>query len=734
MARQRAHHELRPHRQGRLRSAQAERLVVVEPHPDDGQQLGCEADEPRIAQVVGGARLAGGFRREPRRARRRAGALVDYAAHHVGHEKRGVGARHPPPVVPREALLLARADDPLEHPQRLQHAAVGEQRVCGGDLERRRLEHAQRDRGIRARRRADADPPPQPGDLVEASQLGHVDGRDVARHREGPAQRNLAVVFVLVVARAPWLPELEGRRLVEDERCRGQVGAPLHRRPLERGQVDERLEDGARLPPRGDRAVELRLVVRPAADEREHLAGARIDRDQGRLSLPPLAPPRQDLVDAQDPFAHHVLRDALQVDVERGVDVESRGRAGHTRQLLRHRLSHEVDEVRRLRLERALHDDERLAAGARRGIGRDEARLGHRPQHDVAPLPAPIPRVERRPHAGRLDDARNRRGFAQRQVRHVLAEEEPRRFGHPMDGEGAPLAEIHLVQVQLENLVLGGLALQDERHELLEQLAAERLLGRQEEILDQLLRQRAAADEVFLLAADVGDDGAHRADGIHAPVVVEAAILDGDDRLHHAPRNGGEGHLPPLLPSRAHEGGQERRIQDDAVGGRSFCLDAGDPLRGGTRAARLLHARALEDDAHHLAGAIAPPGDQRDGAPADGELAGPLDARPVRVPEIVQAVDELAIGERLPAVQLEGTREHARQHAIALAREARLDLPREGGVVVRERRDEHPRDRRQQDPRIDQPLAPAHRDPPEALQRLARGHCGHGRRREAIRW
>ena len=48
-------------------------LVVVEADPDDGQQLGREADEPRVAQVVGGAGLAGGVEREAggARARRR---------------------------------------------------------------------------------------------------------------------------------------------------------------------------------------------------------------------------------------------------------------------------------------------------------------------------------------------------------------------------------------------------------------------------------------------------------------------------------------------------------------------------------------------------------------------------------------------------------------------------------------------------------------------------------------
>ena len=41
-----------------------QRLVVVVADPDDGEQLGREADEPGVAQVVGRAGLAGGVERE----------------------------------------------------------------------------------------------------------------------------------------------------------------------------------------------------------------------------------------------------------------------------------------------------------------------------------------------------------------------------------------------------------------------------------------------------------------------------------------------------------------------------------------------------------------------------------------------------------------------------------------------------------------------------------------------
>ena len=73
VAGQGAGHERGPDRQRRLRAAQAERLVVVHADPDDRQQLGREADEPGVAQIVGRSRLAGGVERE---AGRRAPAPV----------------------------------------------------------------------------------------------------------------------------------------------------------------------------------------------------------------------------------------------------------------------------------------------------------------------------------------------------------------------------------------------------------------------------------------------------------------------------------------------------------------------------------------------------------------------------------------------------------------------------------------------------------------------------------
>ena len=74
--------------------------------------------------------------------------------------------------------------------------------------------------------------------------------------------------------------------------------------------------------------------------------------------------------------------------------------------------------------------------------------------------------------------------------------------GHAVDRERPALAEHDVVQVELEDLILGESRLEDERHELFLQLAAQGLLRRQERVLDDLLRERAAADQVRRVAAE----------------------------------------------------------------------------------------------------------------------------------------------------------------------------------------------------------------------------------------
>ena len=94
-----------------------------------------------------------------------------------------------------------------------------------------------------------------------------------------------------------------------------------------------------------------------------------------------------------------------------------------------------------------------------------------------------------------------------------------------------PVPEVHLVEVHPEDLVFAELTLEPRRDEDLGELAAKCLVGCEETLTGQLLRERAAAlgktafeDVVQRRAGDTHD--------IDPAMVVEPLILDGQDRLH----------------------------------------------------------------------------------------------------------------------------------------------------------------------------------------------------------
>ena len=102
---------------------------------------------------------------------------------------------------------------------------------------------------------------------------------------------------------------------------------------------------------------------------------------------------------------------------------------------------------------------------------------------------------------------------------------ESRRFGAVQ-----AVAEIHLVQIHLENLVLPVELLDPLRENRLAHLAAQRLVAREEADARELLRDRARALRRAPLR-DVREHGAHDADAVDAVVVVEARVLDRDDGI-----------------------------------------------------------------------------------------------------------------------------------------------------------------------------------------------------------
>jgi hypothetical protein len=95
----------------------------------------------------------------------------------------------------------------------------------------------------------------------------------------------------------------------------------------------------------------------------------------------------------------------------------------------------------------------------------------------------------------------------------------------------------------------------------------------------------------------------------------------------------------------------------------------------------------------------------RDGVAPDGKLAGLLRAGAMGVAEIVELRDEVLLGDRLAAAQFDRARVDARQRALALAVQARVDEAREGDVVVGERGAGEQRDRGEHVKQVTSPAA-----------------------------
>ncbi len=193
---------------------------------------------------------------------------------------------------------------------------------------------------------------------------------------------------------------------------------------------------------------------------------------------------------------------------------------------------------------------------------------------------------------------------------------------------------------------------------------------------------------VALFAANVRDHRADHADRIEAGVLVEAAILDREHRLLHARRDRRQRHRPPLLPLAATERGQHRRVERDPLARLVVELE---PLHaiGHARRRRFLAfghrlriGRTLKHDADRVSLQLGDARHDRDRALADRELAGLLQPIAMGVAELVEPIDQLLLGHRLAAAQLERPRQHAREHRRSLAVQARVDQPREAHVVV----------------------------------------------------
>ena len=136
--------------------------------------------------------------------------------------------------------------------------------------------------------------------------------------------------------------------------------------------------------------------------------------------------------------------------------------------------------------------------------------------------------VDQRIPAGRvLGDAGDRRAFRQRTVLDALAEVELCRRLDSL----AVIAEVDDVEICLQDLILGVFLLQLERLADLAQLTVDRHLVVVGDVLDELLGDGGTA--VGVLAGGEHDDRRQGTRPVHAVVLIESLVLDGDLRLLH---------------------------------------------------------------------------------------------------------------------------------------------------------------------------------------------------------
>jgi hypothetical protein len=159
---------------------------------------------------------------------------------------------------------------------------------------------------------------------------------------------------------------------------------------------------------------------------------------------------------------------------------------------------------------------------------RDDACVQHRAQYLLAP-DARCARVRKRVVAGRrLRQSREQRRLCERQLPRRLREV---RLRGRLDAVRLA-AVVDLVQVRSQDLPLRPLVRKLHGETGLPQLARERLLARDVEIADELLRDRRAALNNLALR-HVGPERARDADGVDAAVLPVALVLDRNRRLGH---------------------------------------------------------------------------------------------------------------------------------------------------------------------------------------------------------
>jgi len=390
-------------------------------------------------------------------------------------------------------------------------AAGRKHRVGRRLVENGHFRRADRDGHVLADRSLDAEFLRLRHDLVDGVGaelfLGEADRNGVDRFRQRRLHVDPPGIGIAVIAGAPVAP---GDRRVDDRRIRRH--ALLHRQRI---GID--LERRARLAQRPRGAVELAFAIVAPADHRAH-SPAVLDQHEGCLL---------DVV-ALAIFAqvgrHRLFGRLLQADVDR--------RAHHQRMVavfggdLLHLLEGPVEEViGRLHLV-AVDDGGRIAPCG------DHLALGHQPalhqvgEHHIGAR-AGRRQVDMRGIFRRcLEQAGEHGGFGKIDLGQRLAEIELRGGRSP---ERAA-AHIGAVEIERQDLLLRQIGLQPQRQIGFLDLALDRPLIGEEQVLGQLLGQRRSALD-HRAGLGILAHGARQSEEVDAEMLEEAPVLGRQHRL-----------------------------------------------------------------------------------------------------------------------------------------------------------------------------------------------------------
>ncbi len=449
---------------------------------------------------------------------------IEHATHRVQRLDLAAGRQELVQLRHRVRALVGRAED---------HRRVGVGLDAGQDMDQ--LGHALR------------------ADLHAHAHRGLVVGM---RQRIDQAHRTVAAVVRVAGIPVAAAAELHGHRRVIDP-----AGQRVAVRLCQGQQVDERLEQRTDRTLRLDRAVEADLGHLAAADHRQHVAVVHVGQHHAGLQLgAALAFQRL------DGAGHRAF----------GVGLRGRRHAGHHAQAgaLQRRFRIVVAQLAADQIdigrEAVGGNQARRLGHAQRGLQRtlvlgviDQRGFVQFAQHEVAAIQCTF-RIATRVVEGRaLDQPDQQRDLLGLQRLQVAAEPELGTGRHAMDRLAATLAQVHLVEVGLEDGALVVARFHDQRVQHFVEFAGDRLLlaDAEQAAAGQLLGQRRSALAALPTGADGHPHRARDAGQVDAVVAVEVLVLHRLQAGHQQVRRLVHADQAALFLLLAVQGGNAGRVQ-----------------------------------------------------------------------------------------------------------------------------------------------------------------------------